>query len=295
MLQLKSVTTSQILYVMITDTTGAGKTGLTYATSGLVISYTREGAATVAVTKVTQTPTGAWSSGGFVEMDATNAPGLYRIDIPDAALAAGVKSVTIAGAYSGGAVISRTVQFLGYNPLTDITTTILGYIDTALSALATSAALAAVSTLVSTIGATVAATLASVVSGTTLTIQRGDTLTATFSDLTSITGYDSLIFTMKTDPGHDDDEAVLQIRLDDPSADDGLLVFLAAPAVDASQGFLTVLSSTSVKVTLAAAYAAQFAVLRGGVYDLQMDISGTITTLTAGQFTVNADVTRATS
>ena len=44
---------------------------------------------------------GTWSSGGWVEVDATNQPGLYQFGIPDAALASGADAVTIGFKVSG--------------------------------------------------------------------------------------------------------------------------------------------------------------------------------------------------
>lgn len=91
-------TTSLIAYIFVSDssvTTGVGLTGLAYNTASLVASYVRPGAARTAITLATQTVTGAFSSGGFVEVDATNCPGLYRLDIPDAALASGVNAVVV--------------------------------------------------------------------------------------------------------------------------------------------------------------------------------------------------------
>jgi hypothetical protein len=88
--------TSNTFYVLIrskvSTPVGMGLTGLAYNTAGLDFSYVRDGAARSAVALVTQTVTGAWASGGFVEVDATNCPGLYRIDLPDALFAAGVKT-----------------------------------------------------------------------------------------------------------------------------------------------------------------------------------------------------------
>jgi len=46
--------------------------------------YTRDQAVAVPITPKTQTVTGAHDDGGFVEVDATNAKGLYRFDPPDA-------------------------------------------------------------------------------------------------------------------------------------------------------------------------------------------------------------------
>ena len=72
-----------------------GATGLTFATSGLAAYYVRNQAAPVAITLVTQTATGAWSSGGFAEISSSLVPGVYRLDVPNAALAAGADDVTI--------------------------------------------------------------------------------------------------------------------------------------------------------------------------------------------------------
>ena len=72
-----------------------GVTGLTHLTAGLTASYVRSGSARVAIALASQTVTGTWVSGGFVEIDAVNMPGMYRIDIPNAAFASGSTSVTV--------------------------------------------------------------------------------------------------------------------------------------------------------------------------------------------------------
>lgn len=90
--------TSVSVNVFIRDTsvtTGAGLTGLAFNTASLTAYYTRQNAAATAITLATQTATGAYSSGGFVAVDGTNMPGLYRLDIPDAVLATGVNSAYI--------------------------------------------------------------------------------------------------------------------------------------------------------------------------------------------------------
>jgi len=72
-----------------------GATGLTFATSGLSARYNRTRTASVSIPLVARTIAQAWTAGGFAEVDATNMPGVYRLDIPDAALAAGADDVTI--------------------------------------------------------------------------------------------------------------------------------------------------------------------------------------------------------
>jgi len=72
-----------------------GATGLVYNTSGLQARFTRVGSNSVPISLVSQTSTGAWVSGGFAQIDAVNQPGLYRLDVPDAAFVVGVDRVTI--------------------------------------------------------------------------------------------------------------------------------------------------------------------------------------------------------
>ena len=72
-----------------------GTTGLTASTSGLSARYNRTRTASVSIPLVARTIAQAWTAGGFAEVDATNMPGVYRLDLPDAALAAGADDVTI--------------------------------------------------------------------------------------------------------------------------------------------------------------------------------------------------------
>ncbi len=69
--------------------------GYTFNTSGLSASYIRSGSSRTAISLASQTVNGSWISGGFVEVDATNMPGLYRFDVPDAIFTAGVKSAAV--------------------------------------------------------------------------------------------------------------------------------------------------------------------------------------------------------
>ena len=80
--------TSQTIDIFLADsssTTGGGLTGLVFNTANLT-AYYRKGATgtATAITLATQTVGGAWSSGGFVQIDSTNMPGVYRIDLPNA-------------------------------------------------------------------------------------------------------------------------------------------------------------------------------------------------------------------
>jgi hypothetical protein len=90
-----------------------GATGLTFATSGLAAYYVRNQSAPVAITLVTQTATGAWTSGGFAEISSSLVPGVYRLDVPNAAFAAGASDVTIVvrgASGTNGAVLTVTLS-----------------------------------------------------------------------------------------------------------------------------------------------------------------------------------------
>jgi hypothetical protein len=97
-LAIKKASTDVTTYVFIQDsskTTGVGLAGLAYNTGSLVGYYVRPKGSATAITLATQTVTGDHSDGGFVEIDATNMPGVYRLDLPDAVCATGVPSVVV--------------------------------------------------------------------------------------------------------------------------------------------------------------------------------------------------------
>lgn len=111
MYEIKKGSTDVTIYLRLRDSaTGLAKTGLAYNSAGAACYYTRPLAAAVAITLATQTVTGAHSDGGFVEVDAANAKGLYRLDLPDAALASGVDSVVVSIEFDG--IIEESILIL---------------------------------------------------------------------------------------------------------------------------------------------------------------------------------------
>lgn len=119
-LQIKSGTTSQIVNLFILDsasTTGAGKTGLVFNSASLTAYFAKPGAAAVAITLVTQTPTGAYASGGFVEIDATNMPGWYRFDIPNAVLSATPSAQIHFKGATGMVPLPIEIEVVAYDPM----------------------------------------------------------------------------------------------------------------------------------------------------------------------------------
>jgi hypothetical protein len=97
-LALKKGEVDVSLVIFIQDsssTVGAGLTGLVYNSASLVCYYCRPGSAAAQLTLATQTVTGAHSDGGFVEIDSTNMPGAYRLDLSDTIVSSGVDSVVV--------------------------------------------------------------------------------------------------------------------------------------------------------------------------------------------------------
>ena len=97
-LSVKKNSTSRIEYVFIGDNTsasGSGLTGLLYNSSGLVSHYLRPAGTATTISLVTQTVSGSYSSGGFVEVDPLRMPGIYRFDVPNAVFATGVDKAIV--------------------------------------------------------------------------------------------------------------------------------------------------------------------------------------------------------
>lgn len=93
-LEIPKGTTSKRITIKVQDSTstiGAGLTGLTNSSSGLVWAYRREDAGNAGGTSVTlaSATLGTFTSGGFKETDSTKHPGHYEIGVPDAVLATG--------------------------------------------------------------------------------------------------------------------------------------------------------------------------------------------------------------
>jgi hypothetical protein len=112
MINIRAGLTSQTIDIFIpssASSTGAGLTGLVFNSASLT-AYYRKGATgtATAITLATQTVGGAYSSGGFVEIDATNMPGMYRLDLPNAAIdTAGLVHIQLKGATNMAPVLVR--------------------------------------------------------------------------------------------------------------------------------------------------------------------------------------------
>lgn len=86
---VKKNSTSVIQSVYITDTSGDALTGLVYNSAGLSAYYFRSGDLSATQITLADASLGTYTSGGFKEIDSTNMPGLYEIDLPNAVFADG--------------------------------------------------------------------------------------------------------------------------------------------------------------------------------------------------------------
>lgn len=96
-MQVKKGQTDVTVYFHLRDDdNGFSKTGLVYNSTGAIASYVRTRATRTAISLATlAAANSAHSDGGFKEVDGTNAKGLYRLDVPDAAFVSGVDEVII--------------------------------------------------------------------------------------------------------------------------------------------------------------------------------------------------------
>jgi len=100
-----------VLIRAFTAADGLPKTDIVFNTATLTINYKRGATGAVtSVTPITQTSTGAHADGGIVHLNA----GVYRVDLPDAAFAAGAANVAVTLEGVAGAVFTvATIEITG--------------------------------------------------------------------------------------------------------------------------------------------------------------------------------------
>lgn len=112
--------TSRTEYVFIqnsSSTTGAGLTGLVFNSAGLTADFVVERGLRTSITLATlASADAAWSSGGFIAVDGTNMPGLYRFDVPNAVFATADKSVVMLKGATNMAPVVLEYQIVAFNP-----------------------------------------------------------------------------------------------------------------------------------------------------------------------------------
>jgi len=109
----------------------------------------------------------------------------------------------------------------------------------------------------------------------------------------AITGYTSLWFTIKSSYDDVDTAALVQIKLNSPSASDGLLYVNGTTASSAALGSITVSDATTGAIVVNVDETITDDLAPGEYcYDVQTLIAGDVATPDSGTFTVTADVTR---
>jgi hypothetical protein len=107
----KAGATDRTTYIKIIDSgDGTPETGVTSATSGLDLEYVRTGAAAVNLTESDLAAAdSAHSDGGLFHVGH----GVYRVDLPDAAVASGVNEVLVQGTVTGMIVLGVRHPVIG--------------------------------------------------------------------------------------------------------------------------------------------------------------------------------------
>lgn len=112
---IKKGSTDQTLYFKLTTAAGAPATALTI--TDLDLTYIRDlSVASKADLTALAAVDSSHTDNKAIEVDATNAPGLYRVDVPDAAFATGVNRVQVV---VNGAAIDPSViecELVAYDP-----------------------------------------------------------------------------------------------------------------------------------------------------------------------------------
>ena len=110
---LAGTTDVSVVIRIIDSTDGTPETGVVFNTSGIDLEYRRELAASVDITEATLAAlTTAHADGGFLHIGN----GYYRLDLPDAACAAGATGVLVHGTVTGMVVIGEYIELVAYNP-----------------------------------------------------------------------------------------------------------------------------------------------------------------------------------
>lgn len=112
-LKLVGGSADKFILVQMIGTDGAAETGLAY--TDMTITWTANtGSADTDVTEATMTM-GTHADGGWIEIDATNSPGLYQFGIPDEAIADGPDYVVFSFKAAACVPMFKTVELIDVN------------------------------------------------------------------------------------------------------------------------------------------------------------------------------------
>jgi len=140
-----------------------------------------------------------------------------------------------------------------------------------------------------------AASVIAAVTGSVLSITRGDTWNAPLTVPGPLTDFVALDFSVKEKKADSDDNAIVRIRLASTGVGDGLLRINKAAAATPANGSITIDDAAlgNITIVLSAAETVNLRPYKGYHYDVQLITLTAVTTLTEGRCNVVADVTRA--
>jgi hypothetical protein len=120
--RLKGTTSVKMLFKFLT---GAGAAATGVDVTGLKLQYERPGSAASSATSLTLLAalTTVFTAYGAKEVDATNSPGVYRVDVPDTAFANGADEVVITIAGTGILPASRVIDLVTLPVVTPVSAT----------------------------------------------------------------------------------------------------------------------------------------------------------------------------
>mgnify|MGYP000917700504 FL=1 len=136
-------------------------------------------------------------------------------------------------------------------------------------------------------------TVVAAVNGSTITVLRGDTLSADIADLGSLENYVSLDFTVKRSTYESDDDAIVRVRKNASGTGDGLLRLNGAAHTTGTDGSITITDAATGDITIMLKAGVTDDLMPGSyVYDVQLIEAAKVSTLTSGSLVITGDVTR---
>lgn len=198
-------------------------------------------------------------------------------------------------AFAAGAYTALVYEQLGFEPAEADELAGAGSVEWDGSALVSISTVAAAVWAYATRRLTTPGTdLAAVVDGSTLTMQRGDTLVISLTALGDLSTRTKLWFAVKENA--DDDDSASQLFVEET---DGL-TYVARRAAVADDGETAAIAVTDevagdITITIAAAASQALTLASRGVWDVQIKTASGVTTLAQGIAKLAKDVTRATA
>lgn len=181
----KGATDQSLYFKMIDSVTGVPETALTITNMSATYVRNRAASVTNALTALAAATTAHTDNKG-IAVDATNTPGLYRVDFPDAAFATGADKVILAVTCAGCDPAMKEIELVDYE-LADVKavvddilvdTAVIGAAGAGLTALATQASVNTVAGYVDTEVAAIKSVVDDILADTAVIGTAGAGLTA---------------------------------------------------------------------------------------------------------------------